>query len=253
MQAGKKAWQDQEFDADKFASKENTCGLITFESDVDLLPEIIYRSYKERWKIEMIFREYKTDLDLDITRVHGDFTVIGSEFVNLISSMITTRLLKRMKESGLFEEYSYDTIMERLKDAWRIIDAPKPVVRDSYWVHTKISDFKVLEKLGLAAPDPLEELKYSKETMQSKKSTKTNQNVKGNSNNDSRLETTNSSTEKRKSGRPRIHPQKDPNAPKRPVGRPRIHQPKDPNAPKRGRGRPRKNDTANMSTASNLE
>lgn len=234
------------FDAKKFADKRNTYGVIVFESDIDIAPEVAYKSYDDRWKIEMVFHEYKSALELDETRVQGDFTVVGSDFINLISSMITTRLLKKMQEANLFEKYTYRDIMIHLKAAWRQVNAPDPMIEDHYWIHTNKEDFEVLERLGLATPNPQQEPKHPKKTNRSKKTESSGhetaeQNAESNKKNDT---LDGSRAEKRKPGRPRTHPPKDPEAPKRPRGRPRIHPPKDPNAPKRPRGRPRKDSTA---------
>ena len=56
--------------------------------------ETVYTAYNDRWLIELVFDRYKNDLGLsDRTRVQGDFSVIGSEFVNFIATIMTCRML----------------------------------------------------------------------------------------------------------------------------------------------------------------
>ncbi|HCO48454.1 MAG TPA: hypothetical protein DIT55_03100, partial [Spirochaetaceae bacterium] len=46
----------------------------------------------ERWLIEECFRYYKNVTHFDDTKVHSDYSVYGSEFVNFISSVMTAFL-----------------------------------------------------------------------------------------------------------------------------------------------------------------
>lgn len=74
-------------------------GVMAFESDFEADAEAIYSCYADRWKLEMVFRRNKSDECQDKTRVEGDFTLIGSELVNFISTLITSRIVERMEES----------------------------------------------------------------------------------------------------------------------------------------------------------
>ena len=58
------------------------------ESDLDLDPVVAYKCYQERWKIEVMFTHYKSDICLDKVRVQDDFSVIGKEFINVIATII---------------------------------------------------------------------------------------------------------------------------------------------------------------------
>ena len=80
-----------EFDSAAYLRKKAAFGTIVFESDQDLDPEVVYRCYEDRWQIELVFRRYKNDECLDQTGVQGDFSVIGSEFINFISTTLTCR------------------------------------------------------------------------------------------------------------------------------------------------------------------
>ena len=150
-----KAKQDSEFDYEKYCDKKDKFGLIVLESDQNLPPVVAYTCYEERWKLEMVFKYYKMDEDLDRTRVQGDFAVIGSEFVNFISTLITCRIINKAQKSGVLKEMSYGEMMDDLSSAWRMTDAPLNVPAssdDEYWVHTLNTVMETLEKLGLSVP-----------------------------------------------------------------------------------------------------
>ncbi len=174
--------KNQDFTSAGYEKKHDLFGVIVFESDQDLDPVTAYRCYDERWLLELVFNRYKSDECLDRTNVQGDFSVIGSEFINFIATVITCRLLRRARESGLMDYMSYGDLMEDLGTAWRRTDAPETAATDDgYWVHTLNTVFEELEALGLSKPVPKPEPK--------------------------------------KRGRPRKNPETD--KPKRPRGRPK--------------------------------
>ena len=148
---GRKSTQ-KSFDFGKYTKKDRNFGTIVFESDLDMDCETAYRCYEDRWLLEMVFRYYKNDEFLDNTRVQGDFSVYGSEFINSIATMITCRIIRRFTETKLLEEASYREIMDDLSSAWRRIDAPEhPSRTDGAWVHTLPNVHDTMEKLGLSA------------------------------------------------------------------------------------------------------
>lgn len=172
----------QDFSSAGYARKKELFGVIVFESDQDLDPKTAYVCYDDRWLLELVFNKYKSDECLDKTNVQGDFSVIGSEFINFISTVITCRLIKKAREAGILDEMSYGDLMEDLSSAWRMTDASdNPETGDKYWVHTLKTVFDELEALGLSKPIPQPETK--------------------------------------RRGRPRKHPADE--KPKRPRGRPR--------------------------------
>lgn len=251
MKYGADAIKNDDFDPEKYAEKAQVFGLIVFESDIDMKPELAYQTYDNRWKLEMIFKEYKSALQLDVSYVHSDYSVIGSEFINFIAVLMTSRITEKMRKVGLLACMSYREVARHLKKVWRKLDAPEPMTADGYWVHTLEKDYAILELLGLSKQNPKvhikpivkkEKEKSDNSTNAANKSTKkgTKNSNKASSSAKSAESAVQQSVEKNKGGRPRIHPPKDPNEPKRPRGRPRIYPPKDPNAPKRPRGRPRK-------------
>ena len=178
----------KDFTPERYAKKKELFGVIVFESDQDLDPETAYLCYDERWLLELVFNRYKNDECLNKTNVQGDFSVIGSEFINFIATVMTCRMVKKAREAKLLEQMSYGELMEDLSSAWRMVDAHgEPSTGDKYWVHTLKTVFEELEALGLSKPIP--------------------------------------QPVEKKRGRPRKHPVEEVTSkPKRPRGRPRKNQ-----------------------------
>ena len=78
------ALRKKDFSPEKYQEKKETMGTITLESDLDMTVREAYLCYAERWKIELVFRAYKNDIELTETNVQGDYSVNGMEFVNFI-------------------------------------------------------------------------------------------------------------------------------------------------------------------------
>ena len=148
------------FDSKKYQDKRASFGTIVFESDQDLDPKTAYQCYDDRWLLELVFNRYKNDECLDKTNVQGDFSVIGMEFVNFISTVITCRVIRKATKCDLLKDMSYGDLMDDLSSAWRRTDAPTdPRSDDKYWVHTLVKVFEELEALGLSEPVPKPEPK----------------------------------------------------------------------------------------------
>lgn len=84
-----------EYDPAELEGLRRHFGSITFVCDMDASPEHIYAAYEERWELEVLFRFYKRILMFDETRVESDQSVIGTEFVNFLSVIMTCRLRKK--------------------------------------------------------------------------------------------------------------------------------------------------------------
>jgi hypothetical protein len=149
------AEKKHDFAPAEYEKKKKTFGVIVFESDQDLPGKTVYLCYDDRWMLELVFARYKNDECLDKTNVQGDFSLIGSEFINFISTVATCRILRKARTAGLLAGMSYGELMDDLSSAWRMKDAPEPPSSDdAYWVHTLISVFDELEALGLSMPAP---------------------------------------------------------------------------------------------------
>ena len=83
--------------------------------------------------------------------MQGDFSLIGSGFINFVSTVITCRMLRKAREAGLLEKVSYGELLDDLSNAWRMADAPEdPATDDGFWIHTLNYVFDELEALGLS-------------------------------------------------------------------------------------------------------
>ena len=157
-----RAVRNDDFEYDKYERKNELFGLIVFESDLNLDPLVVYKSYADRWLLEMMFRQFKYFEEFDTTKVQGDFTVMGKEFVNFISTIITSRILKVIDKTDLLKKMSLGDLIDDLGTAWRCTDTSldeTPKSSDEKWVHTLDCVMAELERLGLSVPDPKHEPK----------------------------------------------------------------------------------------------
>ena len=127
---GNKNKKDEIFDAEKYEKKCSLFGVIVFESDIDIDPKTAYKSYANRWLIELVFKKYKNDIDLSNTKVHANFSVIGSEFVNFISVLMTCRIVHLLENKDILDDMSYGSVLTFLRSSWRKIDAPAEASTD---------------------------------------------------------------------------------------------------------------------------
>lgn len=152
--------KQKDFSSEHYQKKKELFGVIVFESDLDMEPRTAYLSYEDRWLLELVFKRYKSDECLDQTNVQGDFSLIGAEFINFISTILTCRMLRKARDAKLLDEMSYGELMDDLNSAWRKVDGALPARSDDdFWVHTLANVFESLEALGLSIPIPKPEPK----------------------------------------------------------------------------------------------
>lgn len=134
----------EKYDGAKYAQKKELFGTVVFESDVDLSVEDAWKTYSYRWQIEIVMRYYKDALGFDVTCVQDDYSVLGSEFIDFISTVITFHLINLFDEKHLFENLTYKKIM-------RILERAKKIRVNGEWVLTKMnpSQIELLQKLEL--------------------------------------------------------------------------------------------------------
>lgn len=146
--------QTGSYDTHKYAKKKPTFGTVVFISDLDMEPVKAYRCYEERWMIETVFNHYKNDIDLDVTRVQSDGTVIGSEFINFISVIMTCRIIKKANKAGIFERMTYQQLIEDLRAIQRFTagGTSLPDEKDAFWNNPTQAEWKLIRELGLCTP-----------------------------------------------------------------------------------------------------
>ncbi|MBQ0081302.1 MAG: transposase [Alistipes sp.] len=146
---GKNKFNDKDF-----KERQATFGVIIFECDLNLDPEVVFKAYSRRWEIEVIMRFYKSACDFDKTRVHDDYSNIGSEFCDFLASLLTCRLIKRFDNAKLLEEETYKRLMSILRRCKKIYTHGK-------WKLIRINNsyVKMLQQLGLLEAPAVQEKK----------------------------------------------------------------------------------------------
>ena len=81
---------------------------------------LAYKAYEKRWEIEIVMRFYKSACEFDETRVQDDYSVIGSEFCDFLSTLLTFRLIKAFDNAKLLEDRTYKKIMSVLTRAKKV-------------------------------------------------------------------------------------------------------------------------------------
>lgn len=132
-------------------NKLNDFGNIDLQSDLNLDPEFVYKMLLGRWEIEVSMRFYKMSLEMDETRVHSDASVIGSEFMNFLATIITQRMNRELSEKGIL------TMTKTYKKAKRILRKSKiaRLSEDKPWAVTKLTakEAKILQILNITGKD----------------------------------------------------------------------------------------------------
>ena len=132
------------YDAKDHELRRTEFGTIVFESDYDCSCELVYKAYEERWLIEMVFRYYKDVNEFDETRMHSDYSVISSEFVCFLSTIMSSRIVRRFDSAPSLEDLSYSKSM-------KVLERAKKVRMDDEWklIRLTVKDAEILTDLGL--------------------------------------------------------------------------------------------------------
>ena len=136
---------------DVLRKKQRVFGTVVLECDLDLEPEIAYKAYSKHWEFEVFMRFYKTACEFDDTCEHGDYSVIGSEFCDFLTSLLTCRLINKFDSVHLLYDMNYKKIMGILNRAKKV----STVQNDWQLVRINIAYTAVLQNLGLL-PKPEE-------------------------------------------------------------------------------------------------
>ena len=140
-----RAKKTESYDFEKLRDKQEEFGTVVLECDIDLPAEIIYKAYDNRWEIEIVMRFYKSACEFDETRVHDDYSVIGSEFCDFLSTVLTFKLIKRFDDAKVLEKYTYKKIMSSLTRAKKV------KLNGENWTLVKLnpSNEELLRNLGV--------------------------------------------------------------------------------------------------------
>ena len=116
----RRAKKNKTYSLEALREKQKTFGTIVLECDLDLPAETAYKAYEKRWEIEIVMRFYKSACEFDETRVQDDYSVIGSEFCDFLSTLLTFRLIKAFDNAKLLEDRTYKKIMSVLTRAKKV-------------------------------------------------------------------------------------------------------------------------------------
>ena len=139
------ALSKNEFNMDEYREFEKEAGTIVFETNIDLDPNLIYEMYERRWDTEVMFNYYKNIVDLSHTRKHKDISIIGNEFVNFITILISTKIKKYIRHLELHKSYSYKGLFKILNS----INKAKNTTSDWEYIKLTKKNIKLLELLSL--------------------------------------------------------------------------------------------------------
>ena len=147
----RRAKKNKTYNLDVLREKQKSFGTIVLECDLDLSPEIAYKAYDKRWEIELVMRYYKSACEFDETHVQDDYSVIGSEFIDFLSTLLTFKLLKVFDKAELLGDHTYKKLMSVLARAKKVR------VEDEDWqlVRMDPSHVEILQKVDLV-PKPEE-------------------------------------------------------------------------------------------------
>lgn len=144
-----RARKNDSMNEEEFKKCKDNFGTIILECDLDIPPELVYKIYKERWQIEIVMRFYKNACLFDETRVHDDYSIIGSEFCNFLSTVLSFKLINKFDKAELLNTFTYKKIMSILKRA------KQARINSGDWqlINMNPSQVKVLQKLSLLPQD----------------------------------------------------------------------------------------------------
>lgn len=141
----RRAKKNRDYSLDVLRKKQAAFGTIVLECDLDLSAETAYKAYEKRWEIEIVMRFYKSACEFDETRVQDDYSVIGSEFCDFLSTLLTFRLIKAFDQAQLLEGQTYKKLLSILTRAKKIHSEGN----DWQLIRLNPSHEEVLRKLGL--------------------------------------------------------------------------------------------------------
>lgn len=115
-----RAKKEDDFSMDELNRKQKSFGTIVLECDLDTTCDTIYAAYSKRWEIEIVMRFYKSACEFDETRVHDDYSVYATEFIDFLSTLLTFRLINAFDKARLLEKHTYKKVMGILRHAKKV-------------------------------------------------------------------------------------------------------------------------------------
>ena len=141
----RRAQKSGNYDLEELRGRQKAFGTVVLECDLDLPAEVAYKAYDSRWEIEIVMRFYKSACEFDETRVHDDYSVIGTEFCDFLSTVLTFRLIRRFDMAKVLEKNTYKRVMSVLTRAKKV------KIDGGDWTLVKLnpSHVEMLTQLGI--------------------------------------------------------------------------------------------------------
>ena len=92
----------------------------------------------------MVFRYYKDVNEFDETGMHSDYSVISSEFICFLSTVMSSRIVRKFDSAPSLEDQSY-------RKSMKVLERAKKVRINDEWKLTRLTvkDAEILTDLGL--------------------------------------------------------------------------------------------------------
>lgn len=101
-------------DAEDLEHSRPLFGTIIFQSDLEMSCGTVYETYNSRWPIELFFRSQEDTMEMDDTREHSDYSIIASNFVNHLSSIMLSNMFRFLDENNLLDNHTCGEILRLL-------------------------------------------------------------------------------------------------------------------------------------------
>ena len=133
-----------QYTIEKFHEQRNSFGtLAAITNMVTDKSEEVYKNYKSRQAIEILFDEMKNILGNDYTYMRDDHALEGWMFINHIALQINHRIYSLLKENHLLKNYSIRDLIEflagikkaRINDIWYL----EPIIKKHQDILKKIN------------------------------------------------------------------------------------------------------------------
>ena len=121
-------------------------GYFSFCSNMDVEPEEIYLSYKQRWDIEECFDYLKNSVIPSASYAHSDEFFRGWCFLNHVSLLYFYGLLNKLRTTKLDDKYSPEDVLKLTKNIYEVNEQESDTSRISH-IQRKTSE--LLTSLGV--------------------------------------------------------------------------------------------------------
>lgn len=109
--------QGEEVNMEELSMKRKEFGTLVFQSDIKMDCSKVYSIYDQRWLIELLFEFHKTNEDFDDTRVHSDYSVMATNFIDFLATLLGSRLVNHFHTIKSLDRFTYKNSMELLNRA----------------------------------------------------------------------------------------------------------------------------------------